>query len=119
MGIMRNMPDGGFERKILFKKAITDILPSEIVNRPKQGFRPPVEEWMTAIILKHMHLLRNGRLVSNNFISLKYLNKMLKNIDNFSPYSFMLYKMIIIEMWYNDVVVNNYTYHKNKIRMSN
>lgn len=119
MGIMRNMPDGGFERKILFKKAIIDILPSEFINRPKQGFRPPVEEWMTAIIHKHIHQIRNGHLVSNNIISLKYLNKMLKNIDNFSPYSFMLYKMIILEIWYNDVVVNNYIYHKNKTRMSN
>ena len=33
------------EGKYLLKKAVAQLLPAEIVNRPKQGFSAPVSEW--------------------------------------------------------------------------
>jgi asparagine synthase (glutamine-hydrolysing) len=33
------------ELKGLLKRAVRDLLPDEIIDRPKQGFRVPVDEW--------------------------------------------------------------------------
>jgi asparagine synthase (glutamine-hydrolysing) len=35
----------GGELKAILKRAVRDVLPGEIVQRPKQGFRVPVDEW--------------------------------------------------------------------------
>ena len=35
----------GLSPKYLLKKAVSGIIPSEIINRPKQGFGVPVAEW--------------------------------------------------------------------------
>jgi asparagine synthase (glutamine-hydrolysing) len=36
----------GGEGKLLFKRAIADILPRDILTRPKQGFAVPLEYWL-------------------------------------------------------------------------
>jgi len=37
----------GGQTKALLKQAVAGLLPSEIVNRPKQGFSVPVSEWLS------------------------------------------------------------------------
>lgn len=36
----------GFQKKVLFKKAIKDLLPAEHFTRPKQGFSIPLAYWL-------------------------------------------------------------------------
>jgi len=36
----------GFQKKVLFKEAIADLLPSEHFLRPKQGFSIPLAQWL-------------------------------------------------------------------------
>src|SRR2546428_10042030 len=36
----------GGRTKYLLKKAMTGLLPEEIIHRPKQGFGAPVKEWL-------------------------------------------------------------------------
>ena len=36
----------GFRPKALFKESVRDLLPADIVNRPKMGFAAPMKEWM-------------------------------------------------------------------------
>ena len=35
----------GFKRKYIFKKAVSNILPDEIVSRSKRGFELPISHW--------------------------------------------------------------------------
>ena len=35
----------GFEQKYVLRQAMRDILPGDILSRPKVGFRIPVNEW--------------------------------------------------------------------------
>jgi asparagine synthase (glutamine-hydrolysing) len=39
------VPNGG-ELKHLLKRAVRGVIPDELIDRPKQGFRVPVEEWL-------------------------------------------------------------------------
>jgi asparagine synthase (glutamine-hydrolysing) len=37
----------GLSRKYIVKKAVTDLLPADIINRKKMGFPTPFQNWMT------------------------------------------------------------------------
>lgn len=41
----------GFQRKYLLKKAFRDVLPRDIVKRPKRGFLIPASEWLKGPLL--------------------------------------------------------------------
>jgi asparagine synthase (glutamine-hydrolysing) len=43
-GIRQLSPDHSFGHKARLRNALTDILPSDVLNRPKKGFQPPVYE---------------------------------------------------------------------------
>jgi asparagine synthase (glutamine-hydrolysing) len=45
MGIPQAVKVANGKLKDLLKKAVTRLLPAEIVHRPKQGFAVPVTEW--------------------------------------------------------------------------
>ena len=36
----------GGQTKALFKKAVRGLIPDQIIDRPKQGFAVPVDEWL-------------------------------------------------------------------------
>jgi len=46
MDIPQAMKVKGGVKKHLLKKAVADLLPDEIINRPKMGFAAPVEQWL-------------------------------------------------------------------------
>jgi len=48
MGVPEGVKVAGGELKHLLKRAVSPILPREIVHRPKQGFNVPVTEWFLA-----------------------------------------------------------------------
>jgi asparagine synthase (glutamine-hydrolysing) len=48
----------GFKTKILLRDIIKDLVPENILNRGKQGFTPPMEEWVAQD--KHQAKLRKG-----------------------------------------------------------
>jgi len=41
----RKQDPAPFRRKMLLKKILTRLVPSELWERPKQGFSPPLDEW--------------------------------------------------------------------------
>jgi asparagine synthase (glutamine-hydrolysing) len=41
---------GSYEQKALFRRTVSRVLPMYIVERPKQGFCPPVVDWASALL---------------------------------------------------------------------
>jgi asparagine synthase (glutamine-hydrolysing) len=39
-----------FQQKLLFRQAVRDVLPPYILDRPKQGFSPPVAAWAEELL---------------------------------------------------------------------
>jgi len=57
------------QEKYILRKAVADLLPQEIVNRPKQGFGTPVDQWLKSESIKKMVLqkLSEGKLIKEIF----------------------------------------------------
>jgi asparagine synthase (glutamine-hydrolysing) len=79
--------------KWLLIEALGDTLSSAILTRRKQGFTPPVNEWMQAIIDRFRHLLLDGALVKHGVLD----PEKLAAINQHSL--FLRYKLVLIECW--------------------
>jgi asparagine synthase (glutamine-hydrolysing) len=87
--------------KQLLKDAVADLLPDEVLHRPKQGFRPPVEKWMFGIIKRYGKLLFSGYL-SRHHIIRPYTLLGLLAITSYrkaAQHVSFLYKLILLELW--------------------
>jgi asparagine synthase (glutamine-hydrolysing) len=45
----------GFQQKALFRRAVEPLLPAYIVERPKQGFCPPVAAWSSSLLASRLN----------------------------------------------------------------
>ncbi|VFQ47300.1 asparagine synthase (glutamine-hydrolyzing) [Desulfoluna butyratoxydans] len=106
IGIMNTHEEVEYRHKALLKTAVEDILPTEVLHRPKQGFQPPVNEWMTQIVKTYYDYVKSGYLISNHVTSTCTLDRLLKRADTFGPDLFLLYKITVLELWYAGVVQN-------------
>jgi asparagine synthase (glutamine-hydrolysing) len=63
IGLRKAHSDHHLSPKNWLREAVSDLLPEEILKRPKRGFQTPVRDWYRPLFARHGHLLRNGRLV--------------------------------------------------------
>lgn len=81
MGIPYEIKLNGTGAKHLLKQAVKDILPHEIVYRPKQGFGTPVAEWM----LEKLGEVAREKLVAftrqTDFLDPNYIAEMSRRHD--------------------------------------
>jgi asparagine synthase (glutamine-hydrolysing) len=45
----------GFQQKALFRRAVAPLLPAYILERPKQGFCPPVAAWSSSLLANRLN----------------------------------------------------------------
>lgn len=105
IGLRQSYPDHDLDSKAWLKSALDGVVPQKILSRKKQGFQPPVNEWMNAIISKYQHCLLGGYLVSLNILEKSYLSQMIDRFNKRGHYRFILYKILVLETWYRKVVI--------------
>lgn len=99
---MRNRGLDDFDKphKWLLLSSFGNLLPEEVSCRPKQGFTPPVQEWMRKLIERWSQLWRNESvLASNGVIDGESLRRQ-------AP-AFSLefqYRLTVAEMWARGVL---------------
>jgi asparagine synthase (glutamine-hydrolysing) len=69
IGLRKTQPDYFLDPKHWFKDAIKDIVPDWVINRPKQGFAPPVRDWYKALFAAYGGQLKDGYLVGAKVIT--------------------------------------------------
>jgi asparagine synthase (glutamine-hydrolysing) len=99
------VPDGlkihGKEQKYIFKKAVEDLLPREIVYRTKMGFPTPLRDWLR---LKQAQPLLDLLLSSQGLIG-EYLNRdavrrlVERHHGGVEDGTDRLWRLINLEMW--------------------
>lgn len=93
---MRNdgLVDWNKPHKWLLVEALRDALPADVLARKKQGFTPPVRDWMNGIVKRFAPLIADGALVRQGLIDPDQARGGLLGFD--LPF---LYKLVLLECW--------------------
>jgi asparagine synthase (glutamine-hydrolysing) len=89
------------DSKYLLKRAVKGLIPDNIINRKKQGFGVPMNEWLFDKLGAKIEEDTEAFLKETNFFN---KNEILKLLKNKNEKSFMIYNFIL---WYNHYIKNN------------
>jgi asparagine synthase (glutamine-hydrolysing) len=90
-------PDDYHGHKETFKKVLANVLPSDVLNRTKRGFEPPVKTWYRALKRTYGSHLLEGYLVQQRLFRADTLQRLLES--NAFPDLEMTFKLLCLEMW--------------------
>jgi len=91
----------GLTTKYIFKKAMSKLLPKNIIQRKKQGFSLPIKNWLRNELKDYMtDLLRNSEIIREYF-DIYYLNKLInQHVKGTHNHSHRLWALMSLEMWH-------------------
>ncbi len=105
MTLRSKQPDHTFGQKAWLRAALKDVLPDEVLMRPKAGFQPPVREWLLGVITRYGGNLCNGNLAKAGVLDEKKIDSNLQGLLKQGwPWLFFMYKLVLLEMWQREVV---------------
>jgi len=98
-------PDHNLGQKAWLRSALKGVLPEEVLSRPKAGFQPPTYEWLSGVVSRYGHILKNGLLEQEGIINKGGDYFILGTLAKQSwPGLFFVYKLVLLEMWYREIV---------------
>jgi asparagine synthase (glutamine-hydrolysing) len=91
----------GNETKHIFKQAIRDFVPPEILNRPKQGFGVPIQQWINQQLRGRIReTLTGARAKSRGLVEARYVDLLLDEHErNRRDHSTQLWALFMLELW--------------------
>ncbi len=99
IGLRKTSPDYALGEKFWLRKALKDILPAAILQRPKRGFGSPAARWLTNIQRDWGGVLRDGLLVSEKIIKPEMVKHLLDNRLTAAPELTLFRQAITLELW--------------------
>ena len=96
----------GLETKHVFKQAISDLVPAEILNRPKQGFGMPIEQWINRQLRNRIRdTLSDPRTQQRGYVSRRHVEVLLGEHENGRrDHSMALWSLLMLELWHRNFV---------------
>lgn len=105
MALRSKQSDHTLGQKAWLRMALKGVLPEEVLARPKAGFRPPVQDWLVSVIMRYGNRLCSGSLTKAGVLNEKKVNSMLEIMPKQGwPDLFFMYKLVLLEMWWCEVV---------------
>ncbi len=104
VGFAARLPDAyrrrGLDKKWLLKKAFRDMLPDELVNRPKMGFGVPLATWFRTSLREFLrdHLGDGARLY--RYVKRSTVDRMMREQDaGLADHGSRLWLLLTLEVW--------------------
>jgi asparagine synthase (glutamine-hydrolysing) len=93
----------GFTLKRLFKAAVKDLIPQEIINRPKKGFGIPVHQWLRTDLKSQLaKLLAPKRLRNQGLFDADYVQTLIGEHQNQKEdHRMILWALLVFQLWYD------------------
>ncbi len=94
--------------KNVLRKAMMEFLPSEIINRKKQGFSAPDESWYRGENAGYVkELLLDKKTVSSEFISKKYIERIIdEHVNKRINHRLLIWSFMNFEWWCRIFLMN-------------
>ncbi|HEX3248835.1 MAG TPA: asparagine synthase (glutamine-hydrolyzing) [Pyrinomonadaceae bacterium] len=91
----------GWETKYLLKKAVQDLVPAEILHRPKQGFGVPIQEWINQQLRSRLReTLTESRTRQRGYLDARYVDVLLDEHERGRrDHSMQLWSLFMLELW--------------------
>lgn len=104
--IPASMKLAGNETKHILKRAVSDLVPKEILNRPKQGFGVPVQDWINQQLRARMRdVLSDERTRQRGHVNPQYLEILLDEHERGRrDHSVGLWALLMLELWHRQFV---------------
>ena len=85
--------------KAWLRSAVADLLPPDVLMRPKRGFQPPVFEWHAALFERYGPLLRDGALVRHGILSRSGAEAISTMQASPGGYHWLPFAVLVLEVW--------------------
>jgi asparagine synthase (glutamine-hydrolysing) len=92
----------GRETKYILKRAVSPLLPAEIIDRPKKGFSVPLDEWFRND-LRDMagDLLLDGHFANRGYFRARAVERMLhEHWSGVTSWHNQLWTLLMLECWH-------------------
>ncbi|MGH9880855.1 MAG: asparagine synthase (glutamine-hydrolyzing) [Pyrinomonadaceae bacterium] len=98
----------GYETKYLLKRAVKDLVPSEILNRPKQGFGVPVQEWINKQLRARIRdTLTPAQMRLRGYLDPDYVKVLLDEHERGRrDHSMAVWALFMFELWHREFMDN-------------
>jgi len=92
----------GLEGKHIFKRAISDFVPAEILERPKQGFGVPINQWINVELRERIReTITEPRARARGYTEPVYITRLLDEHERGRrDHSTQLWSLFMLELWH-------------------
>ncbi|MBI2902068.1 MAG: asparagine synthase (glutamine-hydrolyzing) [Candidatus Methylomirabilis oxyfera] len=92
----------GLKKKYLLKRAMADLLPEEILDRPKQGFAVPIDQWFRHDLraMAHDTLLDPHSLGRGYFRAGAVKGLLDEHVKGVRHWHHQLWNLLMLELWH-------------------
>jgi asparagine synthase (glutamine-hydrolysing) len=96
----------GLETKHIFKRAVRDLVPAEILDRPKQGFGIPLDKWINDQLRNRMReTLMEQRTSGRGIVNQAYVSTLLDEHERGRrDHAGALWTLLMLELWHRNFV---------------
>jgi asparagine synthase (glutamine-hydrolysing) len=98
----------GLETKYIFRRAVRGIVPDEILNRPKQGFGVPINQWINFELRdKIRETLTERKTIERGYFDARYIDLLLdEHAARRRDHSYALWILYMLELWHRKMEEN-------------
>jgi asparagine synthase (glutamine-hydrolysing) len=93
----------GRKGKYILKKAVEDLLPKTILQRPKKGFGIPIAEWLKGRLNPLLHdMLAADRLREQGLFEPEYVGRLIREHESgAASHHKELWTLLVFHLWYD------------------
>jgi asparagine synthase (glutamine-hydrolysing) len=97
----------GKSGKVILKEAMKDLLPHEILHRPKKGFGIPIAEWLKGRLNPLMHdMLSPERLNKQGLFNVDYVHKLIREHEaGAASHHKELWTLLVFQLWCDNFLI--------------
>ena len=99
VGLRKARSDDGLPPKAWLRDALRDVLPPQVLARPKRGFNAPVREWQRALFARYGDTLRDGFLVSAGVLDQDTIGVFTRPDPANGAMNPLFFKVLVLETW--------------------
>ena len=92
----------GRVKKYIFKRAVRNLLPPEIIHRPKMGFGVPLDHWFRHDLREMAYdLLLGPRALGRGYFHREVVQRLLdEHVQGVRSWHYQLWNLLVLELWH-------------------